>query len=98
MCSISFVKSLSGLLLDPVENDNGLWLDSEGNQAGSFFVDLLGDTWGTYSLLYGENSNFEFGSNFYFTSFNIVCEKPAVFVGKSFTNIILTFGFTQDPD
>ena len=76
------VERNSAMLLDPFENENGQWVDSEGNQVSSFFLDLLTDTRSPYSLLYGANGGFPFGSNLGFTRFNIVCEKPVIFVGK----------------
>ena len=70
-------------MLEPTENDNGQYTDSNGNPVNSFFVGELGrDTCGPYTLLYGKNSHFEFGTNFGFASFNILCEKPIIFIGK----------------
>ena len=70
------------MLLDPVKNSDGNFVDSAGNKVPLFFENLLDDTYNDYTLLYGSNSDYVFGTNIYFTRFNIVCQKAPEISGK----------------
>ena len=60
---------------------NGQGFDYSGNPVNIDHLSLT-DTWAEYLLLYGENSDFVFGTNFGFAMYNVVCEKAPQVGGK----------------
>ena len=70
------------MLLDPVKDDSGYFVDSAGNQATLFFVSLLDNTGFDYTLLFGSNSDYPFSTGILFARFNIVCQKAPEVTGK----------------
>ena len=83
------------MLLDPVKDDSGNFVDSAGNQATSFFVNLLGDTGYDYTLLFGSNSDYEFSTNIYFSRFNVVCQKAPEVSGELNFEVLVPY-FEKD--
>ena len=70
------------MLLDPMKDNNGNYVDSAGNQATPLFVSLLRNTFHDYTVLYGSSNDYSFATSSYISEYSIVCKKAPKVNGK----------------